>query len=148
MKKIIFLILLGFIAFQSIDAQRKTFAMGLRIEGNDPNNLGASIRYRIHKPTILEGIVHFYDGFIGASLLYERYKNLSSSGTFDFFYGGGVHLAFGNDVGAGVAGILGFCYTFKDIPVNISLDWKPVLDIIDNTNFRASLFGISIRYTF
>ncbi|HOT14686.1 MAG TPA: hypothetical protein PK252_07980 [Bacteroidales bacterium] len=131
----------------SIFAQRKGFAIGARIEGDEPNNLGVSLRGKIHRAGMLEGIVHFYDGSVGATGLYERYINLSSSGTFDFVYGGGAHVEFTDDLGAGIAGIVGLCYTFKEIPVNISVDWKPVLDIVSDVHMRARLLGVSIRYT-
>ena len=148
MTKKIILFLSIVLLCMNIHAQRKITSLGIRIEGNDPSNLGISLRHRIHSGTMLEGIVHFYDGAVGVSGLFEKYHNLSSSGAFDFYYGGGVHVAFYNNIGAGVVGIVGLCYTFKEIPFNISVDWKPVLDIVDNVDLRARLLGVSIRYTF
>jgi hypothetical protein len=34
------------------------------------------------------------------------------------------------------------------LPLNLSLDWKPELNIIDNINFEPAAVGFSIRFTF
>lgn len=48
----------------------------------------------------------------------------------------------------GVAGLAGLEYTLRDLPLNFSLDWKPMLNVY--AVFESDLldFGISIRYRF
>jgi hypothetical protein len=39
-------------------------------------------------------------------------------------------------------------YKFTNIPLNLSLDWKPELDIIPDINFVLDAFALSARFTF
>jgi hypothetical protein len=48
----------------------------------------------------------------------------------------------------GIDGIIGLEYVFRDIPINIGLDWKPALNIIGNTSFWPDKGAVSIRYIF
>ena len=48
----------------------------------------------------------------------------------------------------GAAGIVGLIYKFDQLPLNISLDWKPELNIITNVAFEGSAVGVSARFTF
>ncbi len=45
-------------------------------------------------------------------------------------------------------GVLGLDYTFDGAPINLSLDWKPALQVAPDTDFKAGQFGFSIRITF
>lgn len=48
----------------------------------------------------------------------------------------------------GGAGIIGMDYKFEDIPLNVSLDWKPELNLISKIAFESSGIGLSARFTF
>jgi hypothetical protein len=48
----------------------------------------------------------------------------------------------------GAAGIIGLDYNFPNIPLNLSLDWKPELNLIEKIGFEASTVGFSVRYRF
>jgi hypothetical protein len=37
-------------------------------------------------------------------------------------------------------------YKFKDAPINLSLDWKPELDISPAINFVSDAFALSVRF--
>jgi hypothetical protein len=73
-----------------------------------------------------------------------------------WYIGGGAHVGFwdfpGSDTGTefalGVDGILGMEYTFVDIPLNLSLDWKPMFNIVSETTFVWDDFALSVRYVF
>jgi len=39
-------------------------------------------------------------------------------------------------------------YKFPNAPINLSLDWKPELDLSPAINFVPGAFAVSIRYTF
>ncbi len=45
-------------------------------------------------------------------------------------------------------GILGLEYTFSAAPINLSLDWKPAVEIINGSNAYPSGFGLSVRFLF
>jgi len=67
--------------------------------------------------------------------------------------GGGVNLGtwsgYGDNLVLGLTGMLGVEYSFDEIPLNLGLDWKPIVDLVSNKDqrFWPSKFGISIRYT-
>ena len=48
----------------------------------------------------------------------------------------------------GVDGQIGLEYVFEEIPLNLSIDWKPAFNIIGITNFWAGDAALSVRYTF
>ena len=52
-----------------------------------------------------------------------------------------------SDLGIGIDGIIGIDYTIREVPLNVSLDWKPTFQII-NSGFWGSDVALSIRYTF
>jgi len=65
-----------------------------------------------------------------------------------WFYGGGGYVGFGGDTNVGGMGIIGLDYKFNNAPLNLSLDWKPELNIISDINFEPAAIGFSARFTF
>lgn len=149
MKKIIIVFSI-FILASTVYGQKKNNALGLRFEGDGiGNNIGFSLKHKYKTDVFLEGIVHLYNNDLGLTGLYEKYMTLSSDGALDFFYGGGAGITIGNGgFTAGITGIAGLCYTFKDIPIDISLDWRPTLEVIPDPYLYPKLIGLSVRYTF
>ncbi len=45
-------------------------------------------------------------------------------------------------------GIVGLDYTFQQVPINLSIDWKPELNLVRSVNFEAATVGLSIRFVF
>jgi hypothetical protein len=41
---------------------------------------------------------------------------------------------------------LGLDYNFTNLPLNLSLDWKPELSLIRTVNFEPAAVGISARF--
>ena len=48
----------------------------------------------------------------------------------------------------GIDGIIGLEYSFTEIPINVSIDWKPVLNIIGYSGFWGDGGALSVRYMF
>ena len=69
-------------------------------------------------------------------------------GPFSFYAGPAAHVWMGNDLVLGVGGQLGLEYFFETIPLQVSLDWKPVFTLIPGTGFGWQSFGLGIRYAF
>ena len=76
-----------------------------------------------------------------------------------WYYGGGGYLGFVKSYNAnteknetntnfGAQGVLGLDYKFANLPLNLSLDWKPELNIISDINFEPAAIGFSARFTF
>jgi len=74
-------------------------------------------------------------------------------GPFGFYAGPAAHawLVSGEDSSSltlGVGAQLGLEYMFDGIPLQLSLDWKPLFNLIPSTGFGWSSFGLGIRYAF
>lgn len=137
------------------DAQEYKTGIGVRA---GVYNTGISLKHFIADRNAVEGILGFYNrGFI-ITVLYEIQNNTAFGvNHLDWFYGFGGHVGFwgkdrypyGDKVGAntvlGVNGIIGLEYTFTEVPVNIGVDFKPFLNLIDDTGLYGDV-GLSIRF--
>src|SRR5688500_5383252 len=83
----------------------------------------------------------------GLGALLEIHKPTNIEGL-RWFYGAGGYVGFeSGDTYLGPTGILGIDYKFTNVPINLSLDWKPELDIIPDINFVLDAFALSVRFT-
>jgi len=160
MKKILFALLLalGIGSFSSLSAQNYKTALGVRLSSsNAMQNNSISIKQFINQKTAIEGLFTFGDP-LALGAMVEFYKPLTPEGL-SWFYGGGGYIAFVKKVNVatqksttdpnfGAQGIVGLDYKFNNIPLNISLDWKPELNIVSDINFEPAAIGFSARFTF
>ncbi len=150
MKKLLplfFVTLIFCITTKAQDANNYKHAIGVRLGSNVPAvKSGITYKHFISNNAI-EAILSFGDG-MGICGLYEIHKPLSAEGL-QWLYGFGAYATFNNsNSNVGAAGIIGLDYKFKDIPLNITVDWKPELNIISKVGFEASGVGFSARFTF
>jgi hypothetical protein len=126
-----------------------SFAGGLRLSTPAPTLSNAiSVKYFIKESTAIEGIVSFGSRF-GLGALYEKHQTINGTPGFQWFYGGGAYLGFGDKkTYLGPTGIVGLDYKFDNIPLNLSLDWKPELDILPSINFVPDAIALTARFTF
>ena len=149
MQKSICLLALLTIISIAATAQSYTTAAGIRLGPNTAAiSPGLTIKHFISDNTALEGIVGINNG-LGICALYEKHFGINAVENLQWYAGGGGYAAFRNKTSSiGVAGIIGLDYKFDQIPLNISLDWKPELNIISKVGFEASAVGVSARFTF
>jgi hypothetical protein len=126
-----------------------TFAAGLRLSSPAPTlNNAVTIKYFANEFTAYEGIISFGNRF-GIGALYEKHQPINATAGFQWLYGFGAYVGFGDKkVYVGPNGIIGLDYKFDKIPLNLSLDWKPEIDILPGINFIPDGFGLSARFTF
>lgn len=87
--------------------------------------------------------------------LYEfhRYNDFNFQGL-SWFYGGGGHATLfpvGHEDGPiaiGLDGIVGLEYAIPDVPLSISLDWKPAFNILGPVGLVGDEGALSVRYHF
>ncbi len=90
--------------------------------------------------------------------LYEFNWNIPDIEGLRWYAGGGAHLGFWNNnyskrsntssAGFGLDGVIGLDYKINTLPINVSLDWQPAVDLIGSTGYNAAYGGIGVRYTF
>ncbi|MFH0842230.1 MAG: hypothetical protein V1903_06375 [Bacteroidota bacterium] len=90
--------------------------------------------------------------------LYEIHNNAFDVDRLNWYFGFGAHVGFyngdnntyddpaGSYMVLGADGILGIEYNFTELPVNISLDWKPAFNFIGYSRFWPDGGALSIRY--
>ncbi len=161
MKKIIvsLLVVLTTGIFYTASAQQPyTTAVGVRLSSSNAMVSNAiSVKHFINDKMAVEGLLSFGDPLALGALL-ELHQPLSSPGL-SWYYGGGAYLAFlktvntttlktSTDPNFGAQGVIGLDYKFTNIPLNISLDWKPELNIVNDINFEPAAIGFTARFTF
>lgn len=87
--------------------------------------------------------------------LYEIYNPIRNAPGLNWYYGVGASLGSAkykpsnsSDLYLSADGVLGLDYKFADAPINLSLDWKPAIELAPNTDFDGSGLAISFRFTF
>lgn len=124
---------------------------------------GASIKHFFQEQNAVEGILHSSWGALKITGLYERHMPAFDEPGLFFYYGGGGHLGFtgsryydrrydadGSGALIGLDGVVGLEYIIQDreIPLNISLDWKPVFELAPFAGFWGAELGLTVRYIF
>jgi len=92
--------------------------------------------------------------------LYEIHNEAFDNDHLNWYYGIGGHVGFWNGENVkwenenkdytviGIDGILGLEFNFKEIPINISIDWLPSQNIIGYKGFWSDGGAVSLRYIF
>lgn len=159
MKKLLFLTLtagLFLVASTEIKAQTYKNAIGGRLGTAN----GITFKTFVNKNNALDFILNFQDkkdySYFRFTGLYEIHNPINNAPGLNWYYGiggtiGNRHLKHGNennDLLLSVDGVLGLDYKFTDAPINLSLDWKPAIEVVPETQFDAQGLGLSIRFTF
>src|SRR5687768_257648 len=161
MKKIISISLfIAAIAFITTTASAQAYKTGVGVRLSSAQamvNNSISLKHFLNERSAIEVLFSFGDPLaIGA--LYEVHKPFSSEGL-QWFYGGGGYLGFvktwnptknrnETDVNVGAQGVVGLDYKFVNLPLNLSLDWKPELNLVSDINFEPAAIGFTARFTF
>lgn len=158
MKKVIFAFLLAIGIASTASAQDYKTAVGVRLSNTNPViNNSITLKHFLTETTAVEALFSFGDP-LALGALVEIHKPLGEQGI-KWYYGGGGYLGFQKtfnetkqenetDVLFGAQGVLGLDYKFANLPLNLSLDWKPELNIVSDINFEPAAIGFTARFTF
>lgn len=139
--------------------QAQDYSTGIGLRGGWYNGLTA--KHFLSEKSAVEGILTTrWQGF-SVTALYELHKYTAFGvERLNWYYGGGAHLGFWNGTYTtwgtagttylviGIDGILGIEYNFAEIPINLSLDWKPAFNLIGYFDFWVDGAAASVRYIF
>lgn len=99
-------------------------------------------------------------GGISLTGLYEMHMQAFNVRGFKWYLGAGGHVnSYNNQVRgyeylrqtttvAGVDGIIGMEYFFRSVPIQVSVDWKPLINLYNGRNKELDTGGFSVRYRF
>lgn len=150
--------LAGIFFFQEASSQDYKTAVGVRLSSAAPVvNNSISVKQFVSDKMAIEGLLSFGDP-LALGVLAEFHKPLTAPGL-QYFFGGGGYLGFiktydpnkfrnETNVNIGAQGIVGLDYKFANVPLNLTLDWKPELNIVSDINFEPAAIGFTARFTF
>jgi hypothetical protein len=149
--KIVVMVLLASVILSAATAQNKTAnsltyksAVGVRIW----NGAGISVKTFFQEKNAIELNGFFYKGGTRLTGFFEHYGDLSTEGNLKWYggFGAGVTFITGSST-FHVSGIGGVDYKFNNLPLNISIDWTPSVELGGGTYFEGNRFGVGVRYT-
>jgi hypothetical protein len=158
MKKILITFLI-IICLNSI-SKAQDYNTGIGLRGGFYN--GLTVKHFISTKTALEGLlISRWRGF-ELTGLFEVHNQLADAERLKWYIGFGAHVGFWNGdytysrwgvqgqnyTVVGIDGILGLEYSFREVPINIGLDWKPAFNFSGYYGFWADGAALSIRYIF
>lgn len=142
MKRIIFVVVLVMSGLCFVKAQDN--ALGVRLTG------GAELTYqRLLTPANrLEFNLGWGWNTTAVTGYYQWVNHLTDGLKWYIGPGAGLGL-FDSSTNLGVGGIVGMEYNF-DVPLQISLDWRPMLNLggSHDSNYGSANIGLSLRYRF
>jgi hypothetical protein len=156
MKKIILTLTLFIFISIFVSAQDYNTGVGLRLGFSN----GLTIKHFLSQRSAVEGLLATRWRGFDITGLYEVHNQAFDVERLNWYFGGGGHIGFWNgdntswgERGAnytiiGIDGILGIEYNFREVPVNIGLDWKPAFNLTGYTGFWGDGGALSIRYIF
>jgi hypothetical protein len=155
----ILILLIVNVTTDSFSQQNYKTALGLRLNGG----AGISVRHSLKENQSIEGILYTRWRGLNITGIYSVNYPVFDEPGFNFFIGGGGHIGFWDRdrspwwdedkkygdtrMVLGIDGQIGLEYTFKEIPLNLAIDWKPAFNIIGITNFWVGDAALSVRYT-
>jgi hypothetical protein len=128
------------------NAKAQDYKMGLGVRFSSKAaivNQSISFKYFFNQKTAGEALFSFGDP-LALGLLLEQHKPLAAN--LNYYYGGGAYGSF-NGKSGGLQGVLGLDYKIPSIPFNLSLDWKPELNLFKDFSFEPAAVGLSARFT-
>jgi len=154
MKKLLFVVaLIGLTAVAG--AQVSSNALGARLYGGDTYS-GAELSYQKglndRNRLELDASFGFKTDFTRVALVGIYHWDWNIAGGFNWYVGPGASISFDNFdsnsyVNVGVGGQIGIEYKFRDLPVLISLDSRPMWDFLGDVNRLGWGAALGIRFT-
>jgi len=158
MKKLVitFLIVFGLVTV----GNAQDYKTGIGLRGGFEN--GLTLKHFTREKSAMEFILSSRWRGFEVTGLYEIHNQAFDAERLKWFIGFGGHIGFWNgdytnkywgDPGinytvAGIDGILGLEYSFSEVPINLSLDWKPAFNFVGYSGFWVDGGALSIRYIF
>ena len=156
MKKILITCLVVICLFTISNAQDYRTGIGLRAG----NFNGLTVKHFFGTKSAFEGIIDSRWRGFEVTGLYEVHNRAFQTERMKWYIGFGGHVGSWNGdhtnwgtpgtdyTVIGIDGILGLEYNFREIPINIGIDWKPTINLSGYTGFWSDDGALSIRYIF
>jgi len=133
----------GAVLAPAVHAQKYHTAAGLRL---GKNNYGLTVQQKIFEKTTLEGLGLVGSREVSATVLAERHFGILGP-SLNYYFGAGGHLGRNKDTGGfgGFDALAGVEYKVAFVPILLSLDFKPTVEI-NSDDWARFPTAFSIRY--
>ena len=143
-KLIIALGLICTLGVSTIDAQE----LGVRFGDATGGDYAVDAIFSLGKFDRVHADVSFGNDNVGIDALWDfLYKPLGGE-SFNWYVGAGPFVGLGDNFALGAAGEIGIEYHFKGAPIALGMDWRPLFQVVDDTDFSTTGFGFNLRYVF
>ena len=142
-------LIIAFVFVLSAGVTANAQELGLRFGGFNGNG-GVAIDgvFALGEFSRIHADVAFADGVYIDALWNFLYRPLGGE-SFNWYLGVGPSVALANDeFYLSVPFEAGLEYQFNTIPLSLSVDYRPALALIPNTDFWSGGFGLNVRYRF
>lgn len=156
MKKFLFIPVFSLLMVINLNAQDYKTSLGLR--AGVP--VGVTLKHFLSSTNAFEGILASRWSGLVITGLYETEHPTGQYPGLNWYWGVGAHLGTWSEgynpelnstysgLVIGVDGVIGLEYTFDQIPLNLSLDLLPSLNLLGYTGWGGINGALSIRYVF
>ncbi len=162
MRKYILIACLGMLASTTAVHAQKGYSSsgGTSIGARFGSEQGLTLKHHLGGGAAVEGILAARTWSTNLTVLYHFFhKPTGIIDNLDWFVGAGGHIwlfntnhrnfdqnNYNGNAGIGIDGAIGMQYNFSEVPINVSLDWKPAFNIVGGSYFNGGGFGLSVRY--
>jgi hypothetical protein len=126
-------------------AQKYNTALGARLGGG---NYGITLQQRVASRVTIEGIAGLREREYSGTVLGQYHFGILGP-SLNYYFGAGGHLGHNKDNGnfGGFDGMVGVEYKVAFLPILLSFDFKPTLEI-NSDDYARFPTAFSIRYVF
>ncbi len=118
---------------------------GLRFGEMAGNNIAIDGVYNFENSRI-HGDISFGEG-VGIDVIYDFVlKPITGAENLYYYLGIGITTLFHSDYELGGVGEAGIEYRFPNVPLTLSLDYRPAIIVVEKTDFHWNGFGLNLRY--
>lgn len=159
--KIVILAVFSFFSLLTTEVEAQDYKTALGLRGGP--GYGVTIKHFVSPAGALEGIVSPRWNGVVLTALYEKHAVAFDAKRLKYYGGGGAHVGlwnyrenrnsnnpwvndYDNHTVVGVDLVLGIEYTFGFIPFTIGVDWKPMLNLINDGSIWFNDVAFSLRF--
>lgn len=144
MKKLLVFVMISFAGLFTANAQE----LGLRFGDISGGAVAIDGIFATGDFSRIHADVSFGSGGVGIDAAWDFLYRPIGEEPISWYVGAGPYMFIGDDFNLGVFGEVGIEYTFNTFPISLSFDYRPSLEIIDNTQLHWGGFGFNVRYVF
>jgi hypothetical protein len=136
------------LSFLSLGYTASAQELGIRVGDVLGNNVAVDALFSLGEFSRVHADLSFGNDGVGIEALYDFFYRPLGAEAFNWYIGAGPSMRIDDPFYLGFSGEIGLDYHFVEVPLSLSLDWRPTFWLIEETDIRAGGFGLNVRYVF